>query len=313
MIIEYLSASRLDTYVSCPFKYFLQYHLRLPEMQADTIHTHKGSAVHEALEMYVKDNKDYARTLKEYYAKHKVWEFDNRKPHRGFPHPVEKDCDNCDWAVFHETSTFCSIADRVITQFDGCPKPNFEDDLNLTQSTIIKEDSVLHRKILGAEVAFDKVYTGFKVRGYIDLVTEIDKDTIEVRDYKTGNYAKNTDDAFKDLQMRIYSMVAKEIYPEYDFVVMTLDYLRKGPVSVIFSKEDDEKTRAFLKDAYKTISEAKDPSRKKSFKCNWCVGFDRCGKIKDSYRDENGQFILPPPVIGEPRGKKLPVAGETNG
>jgi RecB family exonuclease len=303
MKIEYLSASRLTTYIDCPFKYFLQYHLELPELKQDSIATHKGSAVHEALELYVKEDKDYVKHLKAYYEKHKVWEFDNRKSNRGFPHPVAKDCNNCEWLA---SGSICSIANRNIKEFDGCPKPNFEDDLKLLKNTIIRPDSVLNRKIIGAEVAFENEYEGFKVRGFMDLVTEIDEETLEVRDYKTGTYTKNTDDAFKDLQMRIYSMVAKEKFPQYNYVVMTLDYLRKGPISVIFSKEDDIKTKDFLKEAYGKINGAHDPIRKKSFKCSWCIGYDACGEIKDSYRNSDGQFVMPPET-----NRKLPMARET--
>jgi RecB family exonuclease len=303
MKIEYLSASRLNTYIDCPFKYFLQYHLALPELRGDSIATHKGSAVHEALELYVKEDPDYTQHLKAYYEKHKVWEFDDRKPNRGFPHPVEKNCAECKWLA---SGNICSIANRSVEDFDGCPKPNFEDDLKILEHTIIRPDSVLKRKIIGAEVSFEKEYEGFKVRGFMDLVTEIDKKTLEVRDYKTGNYTKNTDAAFKDLQMRIYSMVAKELFPQYDYVVMTLDYLRKGPVSVIFDRDDDEKTRSFLRDSYSKIATACNPVRKKSFKCSWCVGYDECGKIKKQYLDGDGQFVLPPAVK---TNRKLPVAG----
>jgi len=303
MKIEYLSASRLNTYIDCPFRYFLQYHLVLPELKGDSIATHKGSAVHEALELYVKEDKDYVKHLKAYYEKHKVWEFDDRKPNRGFPHPVEKNCTECKWL---SSGGICSVANRIVEDFEGCPKPNFEDDLRILEHTIIRPDSVLNRKIIGAEVAFEKEYEGFKVRGFMDLVTEIDEETLEVRDYKTGNYTKNTDAAFKDLQMRIYSMVAKELFPQYNYVVMTLDYLRKGPVSIIFNREDDEKTRAFLKDSYGKIATACSPIRKKSFKCNWCIGYDECSKIKQQYTDENGQFVLPPEVEHK---KKLPMAG----
>ena len=211
MIIEYLSASRLNTYIDCPFKYFLQYHINHPDLRGDTIHTHKGSAVHEALELYVKEDPDYVKHLKDYYAKHRVWEFDNRKPNRGFPHPIEKDCENCKWLA---GGNICSIANRSIEDFEGCPKPNFEDDLKILEHTITRPDSVLNRKIVGAEVAFEKEYEGFKVRGFMDLVTEIDKETLEVRDYKTGNYTKNTDGSFKDLQMRDYSIVDKELVPD---------------------------------------------------------------------------------------------------
>ncbi len=312
MIIEYLSASRLDVYQSCPFRYFLQYHLKLPELKTQSIATHKGSAVHEALELHV-GGEDYEKVLKDYYAKYKVWEFDDRKPNRGFPHPVEKNCDTCQWAIYDKagrTETICSIAQRSILDFDGCPKPNFEDDLKLTKGVIHDENSVLNRKILGAEVAFNKEFDGFKVRGYMDLVTEIDEDTIEVLDYKTGNYTKNGEDAFKDLQMRIYSMVAKMIFPDYKYVLMTLAYLRKRPVTVIFTKEDDAKTHDFLQEAYKKITDSSNPPRRKSFKCNWCVGYDECGKIREQYLDSNGNFVMPEASTAESYSRKLPIVGD---
>lgn len=299
MRIEYLSASRLNVWIDCPFRYFLQYHISLPELREDTIHTLKGNAVHETLEKYVKGDKDYEKLLKDYYAETKLWELDNRSERRGFPHPVDKDCEECQYAIYSNTGVICSIAKRNISEFDGCPRPNFEDDLNLTKATISKDNSVLNRKIIGAEVEFDKEYDGFKVRGYMDLVTEVDEETLEVRDYKTGTYTKKTDEAFKDLQMRIYSLIAKEMFPQYKYVLMTLDYLRKQPVTVIFGPEDDEKTRTFLQDAYKKITESVNPPRKKSFKCNWCVGYDECGKIRESFCNEDGEFIMPEPVIRE--------------
>ena len=313
MKIEYLSASRLNTYMDCSFRYFLQYHLDLPELKGQTIATHKGSAVHEALELYVKGEKDYTQLLKNYYIEHKVWEFDNRSEKRGFPHPVQKKCDTCKWAAKSGDSYICSIAGQEISNFDGCPKPNFEDDLKLLDTTITKPDSCLNNKIIGAEVAFRNEYEGFKVRGFMDLVLEIDEETLEVRDYKTGNYTKNTDEAFRDLQMRIYSMVAKELFPQYKYVLMTLDYLRKGPISVIFSKEDDDNTRKFLKEAYAKIAGAKEPTRRKSFKCSWCIGYDECSKIRETFLDANGNFVMPPASeekdYSPKKGKPLPKAG----
>lgn len=312
MKIEYLSASRLNVFIDCPFRYFLQYHLELPELKQDTLATHKGKAVHETLDKYVKGSKDYVKELKDYYSNTKLWELDRRNERRGFPHPVEKDCGECRHAIFSSKGVICSIAKRNVEEFEGCPKPNFEDDLKLVKQTIHGEDTVLNRKIIGAEVEFNKHYEGFKVRGFMDLVTEIDEETLEVRDYKTGTYTKKTEEAFRDLQMRIYSLIAKELFPQYKYVLMTLDYLRKQPVTVIFGPEDDEKTREFLQDAYKKISEAKNPPRKKSFKCNWCVGYDKCGKIRESFLDENGEFVMPPEKEKEekPQGKKLPVVGD---
>lgn len=298
--------------MDCPFRYFLQYHLQLPELRKNTIATHKGSAVHEALELYVGGH-DYHKILKDYYAKYKVWEFDDRKPKRGFPHPVEKSCDTCQWAVHDKigrTATICSIAQRDMHSFDGCPKPNFEDDLRLTKEVINNKDSVLNRKIIGAEVPFEMEFEGFKVRGFMDLVTEVNEDTLEVIDYKTGNYAKTGDDAFKDLQMRIYSMVAKILFPQYKYVLMTLYYVRKKPVTVIFGADDDEKTEAFLRDSYQKIVSSVNPPRQKSFKCSWCIGYDKCEKVRDEYI-EDGTFKMPEPSkLADYQKPKTIVKGE---
>lgn len=298
MKIEYLSASRLGVYVDCSFRYFLQYHLKLPELREPTIHTAKGSAVHETLDMFVKGDKDYQAQLMKYYQEHEVWKLDARPDSKGgFPHPQPKSCETCPWAVVTVggDKPICSIAGKFISDVEGCPRGNFEDDLELTRKTLFRENSPLKRKVIGSEIPFTQEWDGFRVHGYIDLVTEIDENTVEVLDYKTGNYAKNTDEAFKDLQMRIYSLVIKRMFPQYKYVMMTLDYLRKSPVSVIFSPEDDEKTRKFLQDIYKRIQEDEEPKRVKSFKCNWCVGYEECGKIREKFI-KNGKFQLPEPT-----------------
>ena len=91
-----LSASRIKTFKQCPMKYFLEYHLSVPETREGNIYTHKGSAVHEALEFWVnavlgKEERaeiDYKKTLMDYYKESKLWTMDIRKPDKGGD-PVE--------------------------------------------------------------------------------------------------------------------------------------------------------------------------------------------------------------------------------
>lgn len=295
MKISYLSASRLNTYIACPFKYFLQYHLKLPELNKSGISALKGSAVHEALEKHV-GGEDYESVLKNFYADNKVWEADDRKA--GYIHPVEKSCNGCKWAVSAGKETICSIAKRDIKSFDGCPRPNFEEDLKLVKYAIYREDSPLSKKIVGAEVPFDFEIEGFKAVGFIDLIIEIDEETVEVIDYKTGR-SKNEDEAKVDLQMRIYSLIVKSIFPQYKYAIMTLDYLKYSPVSVAFGPKQDADTREFLIRAYKKILEDTNPSRNKSWLCRFCVGYEECGKIRNNYVDDGGKFVMPPPVTAE--------------
>jgi RecB family exonuclease len=303
MHIEYLSASRGDVFIGCPFRYFLQYHLKLPELGKPTIHTEKGSAAHSSLENFAKGS-DHIKALQDYYAETKLWELDERP--KGFVHPVAKSCDSCKWLVEAAGTKICTIANRNVADFEGCPKPNFEDDLKLVESVINKKDSALKRKIIGAEVPFDMKISNFKVKGYIDLITEIDEETIEVRDYKTGQRGKTVDDAFKDLQMRLYSAVSKILFPQYKYVLMTLDYVRTKPVTVSFSTEDDAKTIAYLDELYIKIKNSVDPPRVKSFKCDWCVGYEKCGQIRETFM-KDGKFVMPPAV--RPPEEKPPTNG----
>jgi RecB family exonuclease len=318
MLFTHATASRIKTFKQCQFRYFLEYMVEFPPMRGDSIYTGKGSAVHEALEGWVNAKlgvekkegvlveEDYEKTLQKYYEKHKTWTLDQRTPDkngkpRGFPHPVEKTCESCPWATKDDR---CAIANQPTKSVKGCPRPNFQDDLDLTKKTLerkdyapleLDEDGKFTKKILGAEVAFDDELGGVRVRGVIDLLVEDDEETIEIIDYKTGksmSYAK----ACKDPQVRTYGAIVRKLYPQYKYVLMTLHYLRKYPVTIPLSPEDDELTILSLQQRAKQIAGTTDPWRvspsKWGFPCDWCIGYDNCGKIQDSFKVK-GRFRLP--------------------
>ena len=320
MDCEALSPSRITTYAkNCEFKYFLQYHIRLPEAKGSNIYGLKGSAAHEALEFYgnhiriegdpslkeeLKDkaSEDYVATLQDYYAEHEVWKtddrpaFDKRGKRKGWPHPVEKNCETCPWAT---KDGMCAIAKTPYKTVEGCPKPNFEDDLALVEWTIEKDDEYKVFKT-GKIIACEKGYTieledGVITRGVIDLVVEQDDKTLEIIDFKSGNSTLSYNAALTDPQMRIYSMVAKMLWPQYDTYVTSLFYIRKRKmVSCVFSKNNDKGTMKGVHNNWNNIRENVDPYRpQRSFwLCNFCVGWDRCGKIRENYV-KDGRFVLP--------------------
>lgn len=308
MDISKVSASRIKTNKDCEFKYFVEYHIKLPQSREGNIYTEKGSAVHEALEFWtnamlgVKDDedkaeKDYEKTLLTYYSKSKLWELDDRKPNKGFPHPVEKSCDSCAWAT---KDNKCKIADDLITNVNGCPRPNFEDDLELVKKTLTRKDynplavkdGKLKNKIIGTEVYFSMKLGGIPVRGYMDLVMEVDQDTIEVIDYKSGNRSLSYDAAFKDAQVRIYGAVARILWPQYKYVMVTLHYIRNNPVTVDLGPKDDELTIKSLQLRHKEIVENTRPTRRKSWLCNYCIGWENCTELYNNFLVD-GKFKLP--------------------
>lgn len=315
MLFTHATASRIKTYKQCEFRYFLEYMVQYPPMKGDSIYTGKGSAVHEALEGWTNSKlgvekieggplveEDWQETLRKYYEKSRLWTLDERKPEKGgFPHPVEKTCESCPWATKDDR---CEIANCAISAVDGCPRPNFEDDIELVKKTLsrkdysplaLNSDGEFKKKIIGAEVPFDMELEGVRVRGVMDLVFEEDEDTVEVCDYKTGK-SMSYDKAFNDAQVRIYGAVARKLYPQYKYVMVTLHYLRKKPVSVPLGPEDDEKTFASLHRRVDEIVSNENPQQvrpsKYGFPCDWCVGYDNCVDLRQQFVVD-GKFRLP--------------------
>jgi len=319
MLFTHATASRIKSYKECEFKYFLEYMLQFPPLRAGNIYSDKGSAVHEALEKYVnamRGNVDnvsaeqwgeiaelnWEKALAAYYAKSKLWEIDTRRPDKGgYPHPVEKSCESCPWAT---KDNRCEIADAVIPTVQGCPRPNFQDDVDLIKKTLTRSDynplklirnendeEVFKRKILGVEYVFKMDLGGVPVKGIIDLVAEEDGETLEIIDYKTGR-AMSYDKAFLDPQVRIYAAVARIIWPQYKYIMVTLHYLKTRPVTIPLGPEDDELTIKSLQRAAQQIETNEDPRRQKGWLCPYCVEYDNCGKIRDKFKVD-GRFRLP--------------------
>ena len=305
-----LSASRIKSYKSCPMKYFIEYHLGVPETREGNIYTHKGSAVHEALEYWVnavlgveKNSEiDYKKTLLDYYKKSKLWTMDIRKVDKGGdPYPQEKNCEVCPFAT---KDSQCQIADIPYAAVDGCPRGNFEADLALIEGAIFSEEFPILKtkkdkdgklsfvkKILAAEQAFNLEVEGVPARGVIDLVVELDKETVEIVDYKTGR-AMSYNAAFVDAQVRIYGKVIGMMFPQYKYVMVTLWFLKKRPVTVAITPDMDKLTVKSMHRNDEQIRNDEDPYRNKSWLCNYCVGYEPCGDLKDSFRVDR-KFILP--------------------
>ena len=141
-----LSASRIKTNKNCAMKYFIEYHLGVPETREGNIYTHKGSAVHEALELWTnavlgKEKNaeiNYKKTLLSYYKKSRLWTMDIRKVDKGGdPYPQEKSCEICPFAT---KDGKCQIADIPFSVVDGCPRKNYEADLALVEGAIFNDD-----------------------------------------------------------------------------------------------------------------------------------------------------------------------------
>jgi hypothetical protein len=140
-----------------------------------------------------------------------------------------------------------------------------------------------------------KVMNGqLAIKGTIDLVTEVDSDTIEVVDWKTGqrkNWAtgekKTYDKLLEDPQLLLYNYAISKLYPDYKQAIITIFYTRDGgPFSLCFDKSDQVKFLDMLKQRFNQIKSCKTPApcspSRKSFKCT-----KLCDFYKKKWKDTN--------------------------
>lgn len=92
------------------------------------------------------------------------------------------------------------------------------------------------------------------IKGTIDLISEVDKDTIEVIDWKTGatrkNWATGKEKSYEDLcndkQLMLYYYALKKLYPNKN-ILFTIFFIQAGgPFTLCFEDEHIGKTEDIL-------------------------------------------------------------------
>jgi hypothetical protein len=320
MKIYSLSASKIKSYKMCPFKFYLEYHLQLGT--GTTFAAEQGSMVHVVLEKMGQDVKDgipkkesnifnyWMDEVLYAYQEEGIWKLSPKALER------EKQCIGCEYNL----DGHCQIANMPIDNFEGCPKDEYEDALWLVQKVLNDEsvNSPLNKKILDVEQLF-KIQipdgnSNITINGIIDVITELDNDTIEIVDYKTGKYVQSYNECAKDPQLLIYHLAAKTQWHNYRNFFITIYYLRKKPLTLSFSPKDEVGTENALKHYWHSIINDQSPKRrcdrwdgsvKYDHVCKYMCDIQTCEEQFDLFK-ANGYEILPaPPYSPKKRHKWL--------
>jgi hypothetical protein len=286
-----LSASRDKSYEWCEFKYYLEYHLGIP--QNKKFASEQGTFCHEIYEKLAKAHQKGIKRpkilkrwinllVKAYRKKRKVtnrfgkeeiipalWTLSPKALHR------EKTCDSCSYF----TDGKCWVTGKDIKKFRGCPKDEFDDSIWLIEKVLNNETRLnpLNKKVLDVEKWFSlEIPSGgeiIRVNGLIDLVTELDHESIEIEDYKTGKWIQTYSDCLKDIQLLIYYLAVRELYPQYKYIFVTIHYIRRKSLTFAFGPEDEKKTRQKIIKRYYEIVNNQFPQRRCD-RPNGFVSFD---------------------------------------
>ena len=274
MRITTVSPSRLKTAKDCQFKYFLSYQWGWgDELFLYTFASNFGTSVHNTLEEYAnaKGDLDYREEfIRQLGLQNPFIEDMNSAPSKARASFFkDKSCSTCPF--FKEGG--CTLrANESVDDFEGCPRELFDQGIEMIEVAIdrygkyfetgIKSEENPTGKVIGVEAPATIVWgqgpdgEDIKMNGFIDLVIEYDEETLMVVDYKTGYSVPSMEDFVSDLQPRMYSYAAKEMWPNYKYYWVQFDYFRGIPMETAFTAADDELTRQEVVGMYHDIKQA---------------------------------------------------------
>lgn len=187
---QHLSYSRLSRFETCPLSYRLHY---IEKKQAEPgLPLRFGKTIHAVLERLIKEVVDDERTgpLSEERAIELYREA---------------------WGV------------ERLTGMDV-----FAEGLAILRRFIAEQGVVDHRDVLAIEKEFRLPVGSFEVLGFIDRVDWIDDETVEVIDYKTNHQLFTRDEVDTSLQMSLYEVAVRRLWPWAKKVKLTFWMLRHG-------------------------------------------------------------------------------------
>ncbi|MBK8977182.1 MAG: PD-(D/E)XK nuclease family protein [Planctomycetes bacterium] len=251
---QHLSYSRLSRFETCPLSYRLHY---IEKKQAEPgLPLRFGKTIHAVLERLIKEVVDDERTG---------------------PLSEERAIE-----LYRE-----AWGAEQLTGMDV-----FAEGLAILRRFIAEQGVVDHRDVLAIEKEFRLPVGPFEVLGFIDRVDWIDDETVEVIDYKTNHQLFTRDEVDTSLQMSLYEVAVRRLWPWAKKVKLTFWMLRHGV------RQETTRTEEQLADALayvetlgrQTETATEYPARLNS-NCSYCDHRRQCPAYADALKGKR-EFIV---------------------
>jgi hypothetical protein len=276
MKIVKCSASAIKTYYHCSFKYLMEKILKMESLSGKS--ALQGDIVHQVFEWMCKLKKRKKTYIDPEWLLDQSWDMHIKlNPNI----EIRKITSRGEAADFKK----CKKSIQTILNSDYNPyrlkiidiERWFEIEMPGKEWECIDENNKKHQ---------------FTSRGYIDLVHEIDQNTIEIIDWKTGKRADfytmkshSFETLMHDIQVRLYHLAATELYPQYRDILVTIYYTSDGgPVTIPLSNNDIIPTISSLMDFFETAKKDTLFIRNRTWKCRMC-SFERSGICQRVWSD----------------------------
>jgi len=263
MELKGLSATGIKDFLQCQLKTVFRYDRQVQRIMND--HARIGISVHEALEQFTR-----RMMLKQSFPDQSDYEFAV--------------------TVFMNKATSEGLTDMGF----------YEDGKTMVIEWIDRYDPT--EKVLEVEHFF-RIETpdGVPIVGAIDKVRIIDDDTIEIVDYKTSRNALTTWQLKDDIQLSMYDLAARIIWPQYSKRILTLEYPRINKTATSRRTDAQSETfRQFLVSTWKQMNEVVDEetSGRINNLCGWCDYKNYCPAYAELVNSK--ETVLTPLVDMEP-------------
>ncbi len=242
---QHLSYSRLSRYEQCPLAYRLHYiDRKQPERD---IPVRFGTAIHIALEKLIREvlDQEYTGPLSEQRA-----------------------------AELYRTAW----------NFEGLTGLElFQEGLKIIKDFVRAEGHVDHRDILAVEKDFELAVGRFTVIGYIDRVDFVDDETIRIVDYKSNRQLFTRDDVDFSLQMSLYQLAARQLWPWVKKIKLSFWMLRHGlQQETTRTEEQLEAAMGYVQALGEQLEAAADFPARLNPNCTYCDHRKSCPAYADA-------------------------------
>ena len=251
---QHLSYSRLSRFETCPLSYRLHY---IEKKQAEPgLPLRFGKTIHAVLERLIKEVVDDERTG---------------------PLSEERAIE-----LYRE-----AWGAEQLTGMDV-----FAEGLAILRRFIAEQGVVDHRDVLAIEKEFRLPVGPFEVLGFIDRVDWIDDETVEVIDYKTNHQLFTRDEVDTSLQMSLYEVAVRRLWPWAKKVKLTFWMLRHGVRQVTTRTEEQlADALAYVETLGRQTETATEYPARLNTNCSYCDHRKQCPAYAEALKGKR-EFIV---------------------
>ena len=251
---QHLSYSRLSRFETCPLSYRLHY---IEKQQAEPgLPLRFGKTIHAVLERLIKEVVDDERTG---------------------PLSEERAIELYREAWGAERLTGMDV---------------FAEGLAILRRFIAEQGVVDHRDVLAIEKEFRLPVGPFEVLGFIDRVDWIDDETVEVIDYKTNHQLFTRDEVDTSLQMSLYEVAVRRLWPWAKKVKLTFWMLRHGVrQQTTRTEEQFADALAYVETLGRQTETATEYPARLNTNCSYCDHRKQCPAYAEALKGKR-EFIV---------------------